>query len=182
MLRWFRAFLPKEERFFDLFARHWKTGEFVPDALFQKVVRARNFRSANGQMRQLGFGTVDLSLHTLYEPERDGAVLEYANRILQDFSAATFPEGYAMIAAFTHLFGDPVGYGAGYYSYKWAEVLDADAYTRFRAEGIFSRQVGSEFRAGILSRGDSEDPADLYRRFMKRDPDPLALLERSGLA
>ena len=165
----------------DLFARHWKTGELVPEPLFQKIVRARNFRSANGQMRQLGFGVVDLALHTLYEPERDGAVLEYANRILQDFSGATFPEGYAMIAAFTHLFGDPVGYGAGYYSYKWAEVLDADAFTRFKKEGIFNRETGLAFRHEILEKGDSEDPADLFRNFMRRDPDPGALLRRLGL-
>jgi oligopeptidase A len=165
----------------DLFARHWKTGELVPEPLFQKVVRARNFRSANGQMRQLGFAIVDLSLHTLYEPEHDGTVLEYANRVLQDFSSATFPEGYAMIAAFTHLFGDPVGYGAGYYSYKWAEVLDADAFTRFQKEGIFNRETGLAFRHDILEKGDSEDPADLFRSFMGRDPDPGALMRRLGL-
>ena len=166
----------------DLFARHWETGAAIPDELFQKMKRARTFRAANGQMRQLGFGYVDLLLHTTYSPERDGDPTAYGRRILAEFMPAPLPAEHAAMAAFTHLFADPVGYGAGYYSYKWAEVLDADAFTRFRDGGIFSREVGGEFRGKILSKGDSEDPAELYRQFMGRDPDPNALLERSGLA
>jgi oligopeptidase A len=165
----------------DLFARHWKTHEPVPEALFDKVRRARTFRAANSQMRQLGFGVVDLCLHVQYDARQDGPALPYAARILQEFSPALLPEGYAMIAGFTHLFGDPVGYGAGYYSYKWAEVLDADAFTRFLREGIFSRETGLAFRRNILERGDSEEPAELFRQFMGRDPDPSALLRRLGL-
>jgi oligopeptidase A len=165
----------------DLFARHYQTGAAIPEDLFQKMVRARTYRGANGQMRQLGFGFVDLKLHREYDPARDGDAIDYARKVLQPFSAAPFPPNYAMIAGFTHLFASPVGYGAAYYSYKWAEVLDADAFTRFRDEGIFSPEVGAAFRAHILSRGDSEDPAELYRRFMGRDPDPDALLVRSGL-
>ena len=171
-----------ERQALDLFARHWETGEPVPEDLFQKMKRARTFRAANAQMRQLGFGFLDLLLHVRYKPETDGDPIAYTRRILQEFSPAPLPPDHAMIAAFTHLFGSPVGYGAGYYSYKWAEVLDADAFTRFRNEGIFSREVGGAFRSEILSKGDSEDPADLYRRFMGRDPDPSALLVRSGLA
>ena len=165
----------------DLFARHWETGDPIPEELFQKMKRARNFRAANAQMRQLGFGFVDLALHREYSPERDGDVIEYARRILQEYAPAKLPDDYAMIASFTHLFASPVAYAAGYYSYKWAEVLDADAFTRFRREGIFSPVTGGAFREDILSRGDSEDPALLYRKFMGRDPDPNALLERSGL-
>jgi oligopeptidase A len=171
-----------EREALDLFARHWQSGEPVPEDLFQKMKRARTFRAANMQMRQLGFGFIDLLLHIRYSPEQDGDPVEYSRRILQEFSPAPLPPDHAMIAAFTHLFASPVGYGAGYYSYKWAEVLDADAFTRFRDNGIFSREIGNDFRSHILSKGDSEDPAELYKSFMGRDPDPGALLQRSGLA
>ena len=164
-----------------LFARHYQTGEAIPDELFEKMKRARTFRSANAQMRQLGFGMVDLKLHREYDPERDGDVMAYARETLAPFAPSDLPENYGMIASFTHLFASPVAYGAGYYSYKWAEVLDADAFTRFRREGIFNAETGEEYRRRILERGDSEDPAQLYRDFMGRDPDSDALLERLGL-
>jgi oligopeptidase A len=170
-----------EREALDLFAHHYKTREQIPQALFEKMHQARNFRAANTQMRQLGFGFVDLALHREYSPQPDSDVLAYSRNILQSFSPATLPEHYGMIASFTHLFASPVGYGAGYYSYKWAEVLDADAFTMFQTSGIFSRDVGSRFRENILARGNSADPAELYRTFMGRDPDPNALLERSGL-
>ncbi len=164
-----------------LFARHYQTGESIPDELFDKMRRARTFRSANAQMRQLGLSLVDLKLHREYHPERDGDVLAFARNILQEFTPIPLPEYYGMIASFTHLFASPVAYGAGYYSYKWAEVLDADAFTRFRQDGIFNTATGTDFRRHILERGDSEDPAQLYRLFMGRDPDANALLERLGL-
>ncbi len=164
-----------------LFARHCQTGEAIPDELFQKMKRARTFRSANDQMRQLGLATVDLKLHRHYHPEQCGDVLTYCRDVLAGFTPAPLPPDYGMIASFTHLFSSPVAYGAGYYSYKWAEVLDADAFTRFQREGIFNAMTGQEYRRDILERGDSEDPAQLYRSFMGRDPDPNALLERLGL-
>ncbi len=165
----------------DLFARHHRTGEPIPENLFRKMVRAKNFRSANAMMRQLGFATVDLALHVLYDPAKDGDVIEYARRQLAPFAVAPLPEGYAMIASFSHLFSSPVAYAAGYYSYKWAEVLDADAFSRFKREGVFNRRTGGEFRRLLLSRGNSDEPMELFRRFMGREPDPNALLERSGL-
>ncbi|HXP85626.1 MAG TPA: M3 family metallopeptidase [Bryobacteraceae bacterium] len=168
-----------EREALDSFARHWETGAAIPQDLFDKMKRAKTFRAANAQMRQLGFGMVDLALHRQWDASKD--VLEFTRSILKDFAAAPLPEPYGMIAGFTHLFASPVGYGAGYYSYKWAEVLDADAFTRFRNEGVFSASVGRDYRDKILARGDSEDPAALYRSFMGRDPDPRALMERAGL-
>jgi oligopeptidase A len=169
-----------ERESLDLFARHHETGVTIPEELFQNMRRARTYRAANSQMRQLSFAFIDLYLHRRYDPTRDGDPVAYSRDILQQFSAVKLPENHAMIAAFTHLFASPVGYGAGYYSYKWAEVLDADAFSRFKT-GVFNRETGLEFRDRILARGDSEDPAELYRSFMGRDPDLSALLERCGL-
>jgi oligopeptidase A len=133
-------------------------------------------------MRQLSFAAVDLALHLDYQPDRDGNVLDYARAVMQSYAPTPFPDGYAMIAGFSHLFASTVGYAAGYYSYKWAEVLDADAFTRFRDGGVFNAEVGAEFRDKVLARGDGEDPMDLYKAFMGREPRLDALLERSGLA
>jgi oligopeptidase A len=165
----------------DLFAAHHETSEKIPDALYEKMVRARTYRAANAQMRQLGFASTDLALHRHYDPKRDGDVMAYARENLQRFSPTTLPADYAMLAGFTHVFAHPVGYAAGYYSYKWAEVLDADAFTRFKREGITNPSVGRAFRDTILSKGDSEDPAKLYRDFMGREPQLEPLLERAGL-
>ncbi len=170
-----------EKEALDLFARHHETGETIPDALFDKMVRARTYRAANAQMRQLGFGSVDLALHVRWDPSEDEPLLPYARQILQAHAPAPLPDDYAMILRFGHLFASAVGYAAGYYSYKWAEVLDADAFTRFKTEGVFDSGVGGEFRDAILSRGDSEDPMALYRAFMGREPELSALFERQGL-
>lgn len=175
-----------ERESLDLFARHFETGARIPDALFEKMTRARNFRSASAMMRQLSFANVDLALHLDYAPlvladaERP-PVLEYCQALMQPYSVAPLPPDYAMICGFTHLFASSVAYAAGYYSYKWAEVLDADAFAQFKREGVFSREVGQRFRAAILSRGDSRDPAELYREFAGHDPELGPLLERSGL-
>ena len=163
------------------FARHFETGEPIPDALFEKMKRARIFRSANGQMRQLGLGMVDLKLHREFDSGNNSDPASHAREVLQVFSPVPLPANYGLIGSFTHLFASPVAYGAGYYSYKWAEVLDADVFTRFSREGIFNAETGADYRAKILERGDSEDSTQLYRELMGRDPDPDALLERLGL-
>lgn len=169
-----------EREALDLFARHYQTGEPIPELLFEKLIRAKNYWAANLGMRQLSFGLLDLSLHVHYTPT-DGDVVSYARQITQPFVPAPLPENYAFVASFAHLFGHPVGYAAGYYSYKWSEVLDADAFSRFKAEGIFNRQTGEDFITHILSKGNAVDPAELFHRFLGRDPDPKALLARSGL-
>jgi oligopeptidase A len=165
----------------NLFAAHYETHAPLPEALLERLHRVRTFRAASMQMRQLGFAAVDLALHIDYDEARDGDVMAYGNRILQGYAASELPQDYGMLAGFLHLFSHPVGYAAGYYSYKWAEVLDADAFTRFLREGIFNAETGRAFRDHVLSRGNSEEPDVLYRRFMGRDPDPEALLVRSGL-
>lgn len=170
-----------ERQALDLFARHWQSGQPIPEELFQKMVHARNYRAATAQMRQLGFGFVDLKLHRDYDPDSGEDPVGWSRRILQEFTPAPLPDDHALILSFTHLFASPVGYGAGYYSYKWAEVLDADAFSLFKERGIFDQETGLRFRRLILEKGDSEDPAALYRAFRGRDPELDALLARQGL-
>ena len=170
-----------EREALDLFARHYDTNEPLPAVLLERLNAASTFRAATMQMRQLGFAAVDLALHIDYEPEKDGDVLRYAREILAKHAAAPYPDDYAMLASFSHLFGHPVGYAAGYYSYKWAEVLDADAFGRFKAEGVLSRKVGQEFKERLLSQGNSRDPMELFVAFRGRKPTVDALLERQGL-
>ena len=165
----------------NLFARHFETNAPIPDALLDGLRAARTFRAASMQMRQLGFAAVDLALHMDYEPARDGDAISYGNRLLKGYSASPLPDDYGMLASFLHLFAHPVGYAAGYYSYKWAEVLDADAFGRFRREGVMSAEVGAAFREQVLSRGDSLDPMELFVSFMGRKPEVDALLVRQGL-
>ncbi len=165
----------------DLFARHWQTGAALPGELLAKLQRARNFRAANATMRQLGFAAADLELHSEAPPPDGDTVLARARELMAEYAATPLPPDHAMMARFTHLFAAPVAYAAGYYSYKWAEVLDADAFSRFQREGVLSREAGQSFRAEILSQGDSREPAELFRAFMGRDPDPDALLARAGL-
>jgi oligopeptidase A len=163
----------------DLMARHYQTGAAVPEDLYQKMIRARTFRAANYQMRQLSLGAVDLALHVDYDMARDGDLLAYSRKVFQPFVPSPIPDDYAMAASFAHIFSG--GYACGYYSYKWAEVLDADAFTRFQKEGIFSPKVGMAFRKEVLEKGNTEEAGVLFRNFMGRDPDPEALMRRSGL-
>ncbi|NNF39391.1 MAG: M3 family metallopeptidase [Gemmatimonadetes bacterium] len=165
----------------DLFARHFESGEPLPDELFERMQRARRFMGGWHMMRQLSFGTVDLELHGPWardQRDADGAeLMDWVRRRFEDFAPDPEFAGYHILTSFTHLFSG--GYAAGYYSYLWSEVLEADAFSRFRAEGIFNADTGRDYLDSILSRGDSADPDQLFREFMGRDPDPQALLERN---
>lgn len=170
-----------EREALDLFARHHETGETLPDELYERMTRARRFMGGWTMMRQLSFGTVDLMLHTEFAPQAQHAevdeLMEWARAAFLDFAAEPEFADWHILTSFTHLFSG--GYAAGYYSYLWSEVLEADAFSRFRDEGVFNRDTGRAYVDSILARGDSSDPEELFREFMGRDPDPDALIARN---
>lgn len=170
-----------ERESLDLFARHWQTDETIPQALFDKMIAARNFQSARFQMRQLSFGKFDLEMHLHPERFMDGDIDALIGETIADYLAPSPLPFRSNVRQFAHLFSSSTGYASGYYSYKWAEVLDADAFSRFLEEGLLNPATGKAFREEVLSKGNSDEPQTLFRNFMGRDPDPEALLRRLGL-
>jgi oligopeptidase A len=164
-----------------LIGGHVTDGHPIPAELIAKLRSTRAVRGATAMMRQLGFAAVDLGLHRHYD-SAEGNALAFARTIMQRYTPAPLPADYAMVASFTHLFAGPTAYAAGYYSYKWAEVLDADAFALFLERGLFDRATGRALRERVLARGDSEPPEALFRAFRGRDPELAPLLTRSGLA
>ena len=162
-----------------LLTRHVETGEPLPQELLEKMLAAKNFMSGADMLRQLEFSLFDLVLHSSYDPSKDGTANDLLMKLRKEVSVFSVPENYRFENAFGHIFAG--GYAAGYYSYKWAEVLAADAFSRFEEEGVFSAKAGGDFRAQILEKGGSEDLMALYVSFRGREPTPDALLRHSGL-
>lgn len=166
-----------EKAFLDGFARHYQTGEPIPAELISRLIASQQYGAAYACMRQLMFGYLDMAWHTITAPVDDAVAFE--NAAVESVKIFAPVEGAMTSPQFSHIFSG--GYAAGYYSYKWAEVLDADAFSMFKENGIFDRTTADSFRTNILERGGTEDPAELYRRFRGRDPQIDALLERDGI-
>lgn len=166
-----------EKEFLDGFARHYQTGETIPAELVESLVRSSQFQAAYSCMRQLGFGYLDMAWHSITEPVGDAVAFE--NKAVESVKLMDEIENTMISPQFSHIFSG--GYASGYYSYKWAEVLDADAFAFFKEKGIFNKEAADSFRNNILSKGGTEHPAELYRRFRGQDPTIDALLERDGI-
>ena len=163
----------------NLFARHFETGKTLPDDLFDKMLAARNFHSAMQMLRQIEFSLFDILLHSDYEPDSDATVQDVLDRVREEVAVVTPPAFNKFQNSFSHIFAG--GYAAGYYSYKWAEVLSADAYAAFEEEGVLNADTARRFREQILSVGGSKDIMDAFIAFRGRKPAVDALLRHTGL-
>lgn len=167
-----------EKEFLNTFAKHYETGEQIPAELIQKIVDASNFNVAYACLRQVSFGLLDMAWYTRKEAF-DGDVRSYEKEAWKAAQILPSADQSCMSVQFSHIMAG--GYSAGYYSYKWAEVLDADAFSLFKEKGIFNREVATSFRENILSKGGTEHPMVLYKRFRGQEPSIDALLKRNGI-
>lgn len=167
-----------EKACLDLFAAHYETGERIPEELIRKIKDAANFHQGYQTLRQISFGLLDMAYHR-QDPSTIPNLAAFEKATMAPTSLLPEVEGTLMSTSFSHIFQG--GYAAGYYSYKWAEVLDADAFELFLEKGIFDKETANAFKTHILSAGGSAHPSLLYRRFRGRDPRPEALLKRAGL-
>ncbi|MBQ5638648.1 MAG: M3 family metallopeptidase, partial [Alistipes sp.] len=164
-----------EMEFLDMWAAHYETGEPMPAEIVERIVAAQNYLAAYANVRQLSFGMSDMAWHTLTEPF-EGDVAAFEKAAMEPTQVMPFVDGTAMGPAFTHIFSG--GYAAGYYGYKWAEVLEADAFSMFKEQGIFNREVADKFRENILSKGGTEHPMKLYEAFRGHKPATQALIDK----
>lgn len=167
-----------EKDFLSTFAFHYKTGEPMPDELIRRIKKSRNFMAASGCLRQVSFGLLDMAYYTQRKPFDDD-ILTFEKKAWKKAIIGTQQPDTCMTVQFSHIMAG--GYAAGYYSYKWAEVLDADAFAVFKKHGIFDKQTAQSFRDNILSKGGTEHPMTLYKRFRKGEPTIDALLKRNGI-
>ncbi|MBR4218709.1 MAG: M3 family metallopeptidase [Bacteroidales bacterium] len=167
-----------EKEFLSKFAYHYQTGELIPDELVQKMKAFRNFNAGYASCRQLSFGLLDMMWHTT-DPSKIKDVQEMERSAMAPAELLPLVDGTCMSTAFTHIFAG--GYAAGYYGYKWAEVLDADAFSLFKEKGVYNKEVADSYVENILSKGGSDKPMNLYVKFRGREPKVDALLEREGL-
>lgn len=163
-----------------LISGHYKSGEQIPDELYERMQKAKNFQSAMQMVRQLEFALFDFRMHRDFDPDRGARIHDTLNEVRAQVSVIQPPEFNRFENGFTHIFGG--GYAAGYYSYKWAEVLSADAFSAFEETGIFNRETGNRFLHSILEQGGSREPMELFVEFRGREPSIDALLRHSGLA
>ena len=172
-----------EKEMLDLFAKHYETGESIPQDLLDKMISAKNFRSASFIMRQLGFGTIDLKLHTQYKTEDNNNIQDYARNVENNFSPAELPDYHSSVQNFSHVFSG--GYAAGYYSYMWASVLEAEAFSRFSKDGLFNQEISKDLVKHIFEPGWTKDPLEMFNSYMGNSantpPNPEAFLKREGI-
>ena len=167
-----------EKEWLDTWAIHYETGEKIPQEYIDRIRQAANFQSGYMSDRQLSFGMLDMAWHSISQPI-EGSIQEFELAAMAPTEIFPAVDSSSFSTAFGHIFGG--GYAAGYYSYKWAEVLDADAFAAFQEKGIFDAETATAFRKHILEKGGSEHPMTLYKRFRGHEPSVNALLERSGL-
>tara|TARA_R110002072_G_scaffold70811_1_gene170576 strand:+ start:4037 stop:6079 length:2043 start_codon:yes stop_codon:yes gene_type:complete len=168
-----------EKEALELFAKHYETGEVIPMEYVQKIKESASFHEGMQTLRQLSFGLLDMAWHAGESPETINSVKKFEAKAFSDTQLYPDVAENCMSTAFSHIFQG--GYSAGYYSYKWAEVLDADAFEYFQEEGIFNKEVATKFKEHVLSKGGTEKPMILYKRFRGQEPKPDALLKRAGL-
>jgi len=168
----------KEQDFLNTFAYHYQTGKQIPHTLVQKIIDASNYGCGYACLRQLSFSLLDMAWYSRTE-EFQGDVQSYEQQAMATTKMLPIVQNCCMSVQFSHIFAG--GYSAGYYSYKWAEVIDADAFSLFKEKGIFNKELAQSFRDNILSRGGTENPMVLYKRFRGKDATVDALLQRNGI-